>query len=106
MRSSELTYLGLLLLFLVPVTTGIVQALKVMAITTSRWAVIASIFVGLILVAVCAMTDVIEGFDFKDDLVLVVCLGVIVGLAASGLYSGLRSLLGPSTTRVRTVETG
>lgn len=64
---------------LIPVTIGLVQVFKTIGIP-SRFAPLVSIILGIALYC-------IDGFNVKTDLLA----GIIVGLSASGLYSGVKT---------------
>ena len=77
-----------------PIVAGVVQGAKSAGMTSSRWAMPFAILVAIIVDALVAATDLVEGFDLKDDVALVILLGVITGLSASGLYSGGKAVAG------------
>ena len=70
------------ILVTIPLITAIVSALK-MAGLPAKYAPIASMLVGITIIAM--VTD----FIWTDEIIL----GVIMGLSASGLYSGGKTLL-------------
>ena len=70
-------------LVLVPVVVGAVEALKKSGVS-SKWAPLLSLVLGVV------ATYLVTGFVFSGDVVL---QGVIVGLTAAGLYSGVRKTM-------------
>jgi hypothetical protein len=73
-----------LVIGIVPVALGLVAAVKQIGLP-SRFAPLASIAIGIGLVA-------LTGQAWQAD----VAQGIIIGLAASGLWSGSKALLAPS----------
>jgi hypothetical protein len=77
-----------------PITVGLVQGAKASGMTSARWAVAFAILCGILIDVLVAATDLVDGFDLKDDIALVILLGIITGLSASGLYSGGKAVVG------------
>ncbi len=68
------------LLTLIPITIGLVEVVKVVGIP-DRFAPVASLLIGVAL-----------AFFVMPTIPMVVMGGVVVGLTASGLYSGTREM--------------
>lgn len=94
MDGSEVTLLIAILTFCTPIDVAIVEGLKRGGMTSTRWAMPAALVVGILIAAVVAGTDLVNRFDLRDDFALTVLAGVICGLGASGLYSGLQAVAG------------
>ena len=77
----ELFTLSPLALAAIPVVIGLVQVVKNLTFVGSQYAPIASLVIGIGLMA-------LTGIEWQAFVVQ----GLIVGLAASGLYSGFRSV--------------
>jgi hypothetical protein len=73
---------------LVPVITALVEAVKAAGLP-SRFAPIASIFTGVVFSALSSWAT-LPVYDAKAA-VLGAVIGVVTGLAASGLYSGVKA---------------
>lgn len=71
-----------LVLGAIPLTVGLVQVVKIYVL--SRWAPLASLVIGIGLVA-------LTGLDWRA----VIVQGLIVGLAAAGLWSGAKTTFAP-----------
>lgn len=71
-----------------PLTVGVVQAIKETGYLEGRFASLVSIVVAVALTVIAAFT---LGSGFDNDAIL---LGVMYGLAASGLYSGVQAIKG------------
>lgn len=69
------------LLMLIPLTVGLVEVVKSLGIP-DRFAPLASIFLGIGL-----------SFFVMPSLPTVILGGIVIGLTASGLYSGTRALV-------------
>ena len=67
-------------LALIPVTWGVVQAVKKVGLK-SRWAPLTSLAVGVVLAFILG----------GDSLSQVILGGLVVGLSAAGLYSGVKA---------------
>ena len=96
MDGSEVVYLLAILLFSAVVVLAIVEGLKAGGVVSRRWAMPAAVVVGIILTGLVAVTDLVTRFDLEDDLDIVLLAGILCGLGASGLYSGVRAVLGTS----------
>lgn len=77
-----------------PIVVAGVQGAKASGMTSSRWSVLFAITLGIVIDGLVAATDLVAGFDLKDDLALVILLGIITGFSASGLYSGGKAVAG------------
>lgn len=94
MDGSEVTLLIAILAFATPINIAIVEGLKQAGSVSPRWAMPASIVIGILITGLVAATDLVNRFDLKPDIGLVVLAGLLCGLGASGLYSGVRSIAG------------
>ncbi len=71
---------------LIPVTLGLVQGAKLAGLD-SKWATLLAVFLGIILVWI--LQQHAEWIA-----------GIVVGLSASGLWSGGKTILAPTTPQV------
>lgn len=69
-----------------PVVAALVQVFKPW-LPDERWHPIASLALGVII-------NVVIAYQLRSDLVLAVLVGIVTGLAASGLYSGGKAIAG------------
>lgn len=70
-------------LIAVPIVLGVVQAIKVAGLPT-KWAPLTSIVLGIV------AASVIGGWSFSGTIVV---QGVIAGLSAAGLWSGVKTTI-------------
>jgi uncharacterized membrane protein (DUF441 family) len=75
-------------LVLSPVAVGIVEVAKRAGLPT-RWAPAFALVAGVVLALLAAWGDVLGGFE--GNWARVVLTGMVVGLTASGLYSGVKT---------------
>lgn len=85
LESPQLTT-GLVLV--VPVIVALVQWLKAQGLP-SRWAPVASVAAGTILAVVALLA---QRYPSAGDWIGAILVGIILGLAASGLYSGQKAI--------------
>ena len=93
MNGSDAVLLLGILTLCTPIILAIVQGLKQTGMTSTRYALIASLITGILIAALIAATNIIDGFDLRDDPALTILAGIMSGLGASGLYSGGRAVL-------------
>lgn len=85
-----------LTLIATPIILGIVQGLKAANTVSSRWAMPASLVIGILICGLVGFTDTIDGYDMWEDWAVAVLSGLTAGLGASGLYSGGQRVAGSS----------
>lgn len=73
----------------VPIILALVQIIKMTGLVKDRFAPFASIVVGILLAFLLVNTDGIAGNDGTFHLGTTILTGIMFGLSASGLYSGI-----------------
>ncbi len=82
--------IAIALVIIVPVILGIVEMLKRLGMN-SKWAPLASVGIGVLLMLAGTTAEAYPGFA---PWIIAIIVGLVLGLAASGLYSGQKKLRG------------
>lgn len=73
----------------VPIILSLVQIIKMTGLIKDRFAPIASVVIGILIAFLLVNTDGIAGNDGTFHLGTTILTGIMFGLSASGLYSGI-----------------
>lgn len=78
-------------LLLAPLVVAIVAAIRATGWLPDKWAPLGSITVGIILAFIVGVTDEVSEVS-TDAWRYIILVGLVAGLSASGLYSGVKTM--------------